>query len=281
MNHPDPASGILSCPVRDCGLPLERHDARLSCAARHSFDRARQGTWHLAQPQDARSREPGDSAESIAARARLFERGLGPAVARAVARLAGDWSGSALDLGCGGGALLAALHAAPSKAPRHLHGLDLSEAATRMAARRRVAAIFVANADRRLPFLDHSLDLATSVDGRRPRDELARVLKPGGALVVAVPAHDDLLELRAAVLSRGDPLPGGDGLVAELAARFRLVERVRVEEGADLDSAGLADLASATYRLARLRERERLASLARARVWWRHDVLRFEPLVAG
>jgi 23S rRNA (guanine745-N1)-methyltransferase len=257
------------------------HDSRLSCAARHSFDRARQGWWHLAQPQDARSREPGDTSASIAARARLFERGLGPAVVRAVVRLAGDWSGAALDVGCGGGALLAALHATPTSAPRHLHGLDLSEAAVRLAARRRVAAICVANADRRLPFLDGSLDLATSLDARRPRDELARVLKPGAALVVAVPAPDDLLELRTAVLGRGEALPGGDALPAELGPRWRLVERLRVEEDLELDQAGLADLASATYRLARHRERERLSSLGTTRVWSRHDVLRFELAPGG
>jgi len=257
------------------------HDGRLSCAARHAFDRARQGWWHLAQPQDARSREPGDAAESIAARARLFERGLGPGVVRAVLQLAGDWSGAALDLGCGGGALLAGLHDQGARAPRHLHGVDLSDAAVRLAARRRVAAIFVANADRRLPFLESTLDLATSIDARRPRDELARILKPGGALIVAVPAPDDLLELRAAVLGRGEALPGGDGVVAELAPRFHMVERARVEEGLTLDAAGLADLASSTYRLARLRERQRLQALPATQVWSRHDVLRFELAPTG
>jgi 23S rRNA (guanine745-N1)-methyltransferase len=234
------------------------HDGRLSCAARHAFDRARQGWWHLAQPQDARSREPGDAAESIAARARLFERGLGPGVVRAVLQLAGDWSGAALDLGCGGGALLAGLHDQGARAPRHLHGVDLSDAAVRLAARRRVAAIFVANADRRLPFLESTLDLATSIDARRPRDEL-----------------------RAAVLGRGDALPGGDGVVAELAPRFHMVERARVEEGLTLDAAGLADLASSTYRLARLRERQRLQALPATQVWSRHDVLRFELAPTG
>ncbi|MEY2806613.1 MAG: rRNA ((745)-N(1))-methyltransferase [Planctomycetota bacterium] len=251
-------------------------ESRLACVAGHSFDRARRGWWHLAQPQDARSREPGDAAGSIEARARLFERGLGPAVVRAVVALAGDWSGAALDLGCGGGALLAALHAAPTRASRRIHGIDLSEAAVRMASRRRVAAIFVANADRRLPFLDQSIDLATSIDARRPRDELARVSKPGAALVVAVPAADDLLELRAAVLGRGEPLPGGDALVGEIGPRFRLVDRVRVEERIELDAAGLADLAAATYRLSRQRERRRLEAMGTAEVVSRHEVLRFE-----
>jgi hypothetical protein len=51
---------------------------------------------------------------------------------------------------------------------------------------------------------------------------------------------------------------------------------VRVEERIELDAAGLADLAAATYRLSRLRERRRLEAMGTAEVVSRHEVLRFE-----
>lgn len=272
-----PRTTPLRCTVRGCARPLRLDVARLVCEARHSYDRARGGWFHLAQPQDARSRQPGDSAESVGARERLLARGLGPAVLEALARLAGDWQGAALDTGCGGGALLARLAAVPQGGgARELYGLDLSAAAVKAAARRRVATILVANADRGLPFADASLALATSVDARRPVDEFARVLRPGGRVIVAVPAAGDLLEVRERVLGRGDALPGGAALEAEFAGRFACVARESVEERALLDAEGLADLAAATYRLSRSRERAALLAAAPLEVVSRHDLRVFE-----
>ena len=60
----------------------------------------------------------------------------------------------------------------------------------------------VANADRRLPLLDRSVDLALSIYGRRNPAEVARVLAAAGYLLVAVPAADDLIELRELVQGR-------------------------------------------------------------------------------
>ena len=57
----------------------------------------------------------------------------------------------------------------------------------------------VANADRRLPVSDHSTTLLLSVHARRNAQEAARVLTAGGHCVIAVPADDDLIELREAV----------------------------------------------------------------------------------
>lgn len=110
-----------------------------------------------------------------------------------------------LDAGCGTGNNL--VHLAARGRP---FGVDLSEEALRFCLTRRVT---VARASvLSLPFRDASFDLATSFDvlyhrwvedDRAALAELARVLKPGGLLLVRVPAlkmlwgaHDE------AVLSR-------------------------------------------------------------------------------
>src|SRR5262249_5089877 len=61
----------------------------------------------------------------------------------------------------------------------------------------------VANADRFLPYEPGSFDLVLSLDARLNAGEIRRVLATTGRLLVAVPAPDDLVELRAAVLGEG------------------------------------------------------------------------------
>ena len=56
-----------------------------------------------------------------------------------------------------------------------------------------LADVVVANADRRLPLLDASVDLVMSLHGRRNPAECARVLTASGSLLVALPAPDDLI----------------------------------------------------------------------------------------
>src|SRR5947199_10671655 len=66
----------LLCTVRECRAALVREERRAVCERGHSFDVARSGYLNLLQPQDRRSRHPGDSAEAVAARRRVIERGL-------------------------------------------------------------------------------------------------------------------------------------------------------------------------------------------------------------
>src|SRR3982750_4806984 len=75
---------MLLCPVRDCHLALAREERRVVCAKGHSFDVARSGYINLLQPQDRRSRNPGDTAAAVDARRRLHDRGVTEPLLRAV-----------------------------------------------------------------------------------------------------------------------------------------------------------------------------------------------------
>ena len=246
----------LACTVRACGRPLRATDRRLSCDAGHSFDVARSGYVSLLQPQDRRSPSPGDSKEAVAARARLLHAGVGraaiDAIVQAGLKAAGDVDGPlvAVDLGCGSGELLGALTAARRDVCGV--GIDLSTAAVDAAARRFPDQTWVvANADRRLPLLDASVHVVLSLNGRRHPEECARVLAPRGSVVVAVPAADDLIELRAQVQGEGVPRERADAVVAEHAERFDVVERLAVRTRHRLEGDALRDLLRGTYRGAR------------------------------
>ena len=62
---------MLLCPVRDCHMALVREERRLLCARGHSFDVARSGYINLLQPQERRSKQPGDTAAALLGRRRI------------------------------------------------------------------------------------------------------------------------------------------------------------------------------------------------------------------
>ncbi len=263
------------CPVRACGEPLVRDDRALSCPRGHAFDVARSGYINLLQPQDRRSPAAGDSKAMALARRRLYEAGYGAVLLEAIVGApevqALPAGAAVLDVGCGEGWMLGSLAA---RRPIDGHGVDLSAPAIELAARRQPALTWVvANADRSLSYAAAGFDLALSITARRNAAELARVLRPGAGLLVAVPAADDLVELREAVQGEGVLRDRTEGVVEELASGFDLERRETVSSRAVLDAGALRDLLAATYRGARRREQERVAALSRLEVTTSWDLL--------
>lgn len=280
------SAATLVCPVRACGKPLAPFagERRFACKSRHSFDVSREGYLNLLQPQDRRSRRPGDSREAILARRRLAEAGLEPPVAAELLRVLDavfSLGGvpAVLDVGCGDGGLLAELAAAR---PIEMCGVDISVPAIEMAARREPGATWVvANADRRLPWADDSFDLVVSVTARRNGPEFARVLRRGGVAVVVIPGEDDLIELREALLGSAVRKDRSASVVRELVPDLELRSRTTIRSSALLDPPALRDLLAATYRGARSRESARAATLPSMTVTSSRDVLIFRRGLRG
>jgi 23S rRNA (guanine745-N1)-methyltransferase len=254
----------LACTVRACGQPLTRGGRSWTCPRGHAFDVARTGYVNLLQPQDRRSGAAGDQAKAVDARARLLAQGVGRAlvdetVRRAAALDVGDETPAVVDLGSGSGDLLGAL---ASVRPVAGIGIDLSTVAAEHAARRFPDLTWVvANADRRLPLLDHSVTIVLSVHGRRNPRECARVLAPGGHLLVAVPAPDDLAELRERVQGMRVDRSRAETLTTGHAPFFTVDDLGEVRERVRLDRDGLLDLLRGTYRGERRSAAERIHAL--------------------
>ena len=119
----------------------------------------------------------------------------------------------------------------------------------------------VANADRRLPLLEGCVDLIVSVHGRRNPEECWRVLAPEGHLIVAVPAADDLIELREAVQGRGLERTRDVDLIAEHAPRFAVLEQFSIRERLTLSADTLRAILRATYRGGRTSASARIQAL--------------------
>ena len=253
---------MLLCPVRGCHMALVREARRLLCPRGHSFDVARSGYINLLQPQERRSKRPGDTAAAVRARRRLHDRGVTEPLLRAVAEMvAASPSDVVLDAGCGDGFYLGSL---ARQTGFDAHGVDISIPAVDAAARRYPECEWiVANADRRLPYADGSFSMVLSVTARMNSGEFRRVLREDGRLLVAVPAPEDLSELRGA----------GRDLVTRtvevFSQDFTLVDQRRVATTADLDASAVHDVLLSIYRPMRPQPAEAM------RVTFSLDVLLF------
>lgn len=256
--HPG-AVALLACPV--CAGPLAAESAGLGCVAGHRFDRARQGHVTLLPP--GHQAPSGDSAEMVADRAAFLGAGHYDGITGALADavLGGEGSpDSLLDLGGGTGHHLAGVLDRLPDAVGVV--LDSSRYAARRAARAHVRALaVVADTWARLPVRDGVMDRVLVVFAPRNGPEIARVLRPGGRLVVVTPAADHLHELVGPLgLLRVDP-DKAERLAASLEPHVRRIGAAAHRERPALDRGAVATLVGMGPHARHLSRASLLASL--------------------
>jgi 23S rRNA (guanine745-N1)-methyltransferase len=223
---------------------------------------------NLLQPQDRKSKDPGDTAAAVAARRRLHDRGVtAPLLEGIAAILRPSKADVVLDAGCGDGFYLGTL---ARRFGFEAHGVDISIPAVRSAARRYPEYEWiVANADRFVPYADASFSLLMSITARMNAGEFRRVLRDHGRLLVAIPAPGDLMELR-------NP-EGGEGrdraarTVETFAREFVLEDRRILTTTAGLDADAVHDVLVSIYRPMHSKPVEAMG------VTFSLDVLLFKP----
>jgi 23S rRNA (guanine745-N1)-methyltransferase len=256
---------MLLCAVRGCRLPLTREQRQYVCQRGHSFDIARSGYVNLLQPQERRSANPGDTAEAVSARRRLHDSGVTAPLLDAVRELLNPQPhDTVLDVGCGDGFYLGSLAKALGFAGS---GVDISVPAIEAAAKRYPECEWiVANADRFIPYADSSFSAVFSITARMNASEFHRILRPDGRLLVAVPAPDDLLELRGTGRDRSARA------IADFAPQFRLERQTRAATTADLSADAMNQILLSIYRPLRA------TPVEPGRVTFSLDVLLFRPI---
>ncbi|AJQ96753.1 putative RNA methyltransferase [Gynuella sunshinyii] len=191
----DKTQPVLKCPV--CSQPLDNTDFGLACAAPHTFDRAKQGYVNLLMSNHKRSRSPGDDKEMVTARTRFLDLQRYQPLIEAVIHCADKfWPDvqSWVDLGCGEGWYTQRLneHLDFAKA----FGLDISKHAVMAACKRSRQIDWYVASSARTPFMDQSMDAALILFAQLEPQELIRILKPEGSLIIAGAGSDHLLPLR-------------------------------------------------------------------------------------
>lgn len=187
----------LLCPVCRNSLTLIAGPggSRLSCPEGHSFDAARQGYFNMLVGKGTVFEA--DTAPMVAARFDFLSKGHYRPLAEAVAELARPAlrgpQPTVLDAGTGTGHYL---HALLATVPAAAIGLDISKFALRRAARMNPDAVnLVSDVWQPLPVADAAVDVVTVVFAPRNAAEFARVLRPGGRLIVVTPRPGHLAEI--------------------------------------------------------------------------------------
>ncbi|ONI69491.1 methyltransferase type 11 [Kribbella sp. ALI-6-A] len=258
---------VLRCPVCADGLELTDRTAR--CGQGHAYDLAKQGYLNLL-PSASNGIE-GDSAEMVEARSVFLAQGWYEPIREALIESLPPITSAAplvVEVGAGTAYYLAGVleagnkqHAegASSNVPSAIHtrpaaqlstwrgiAVDVSRYAARRAAKVDAAiGSVVGDAWRELPVRDGVADVVLDVFAPRNAGEMARVLTPGGTLLVVTPnqAHlGELIDVLGMVSVDGEK---ERRLVESLAGFDRVGQRV-VESTMRLDHGAIEQLVGMT-----------------------------------
>ena len=193
---------IFRCPL--CGGKLSPREHQAVCEKGHSFDVARQGYVHLLPVNKMHSKLPGDSREMVESRRRFLEAGYYAPFREELCRLASQCAaalnapqGEGLtlcDAGCGEGYYTAGLETALPQAD--VCGFDISKLAVKVAAGKYKGIQWAVASNFAIPLEEESVQLLTDVFSPLAAQEFARVVKPGGYFLYAVPGERHLYGLK-------------------------------------------------------------------------------------
>jgi 23S rRNA (guanine745-N1)-methyltransferase len=265
------AADSLLCPVCRDSLGFSDGGRRtLVCGAGHSFDAARQGYFNFLVGKGTVFEA--DAADMVAARFAFLSAGHYGPLAEAVAdlcapALAGhpsNTAGTILDAGTGTGHYLRAVldRALADGTPVAAIGLDISKFALRRAARMNPEAVNLAcDIWQPLPVADNAVDVVIVVFAPRNAAEFARVLRPGGRLIVVTPRPGHLGGIAEQTGMLAIEPAKGERLAASLEGHFGAVMArdldIELALGPD-DAARLALMGPAGHHL----DRTALSALA-------------------
>lgn len=275
----------LVCPVCRSPFAAGSGGRSLVCPAGHSFDAARQGYFNFLTGKGTVFEA--DTADMVAARFDFLSAGHYRGLAEAVAELAAPFlapdGAAVLDAGTGTGHYLRAVL---DRVQAAAVGVDISKFALRRAARLNPEAVnLVADVWQPLPLADGSVDVVTVVFAPRNSAEFARVIRPGGRLIVVTPRPGHLAEIAGQTGMLGIEPAKEERLAASLAGHFVACEVRELDlmlALAPADIASLALMGPAGHHL----DREALAATvaglpARTAVSARFRISVFEPRPVG
>lgn len=191
---------IFACPV--CGERLTPNEKTFGCANGHSYDIASEGYVYLLPPNKKHSKMPGDDKQMVASRRKFLESGYYALFSDALNELALKYlpreNPVVLDAGCGEGYYTGRL----SEFLEHhsvqagIYGFDISKFAVKAAAKKYRNISFAVGSMFGIPVLNESADLVTNVFAPIVPEELNRVTKPDGVMILAVPGEEHLFGLK-------------------------------------------------------------------------------------
>lgn len=200
------------CPVcaekKASHQPLTHNGNILRCQQGHSFDISAKGYVNLLLSQHKNVKDPGDSKAMVAARRSFLDSGAYSDLRDCFCGCVKKYSEGIkepvlVDCGCGEGYYTVGMY--DSVPEIKIFGIDISKNAL-AAAHSRINAngikrnIFCAAASVfRLPFENNCADMAAVIFAPFQREELLRIVKPGGIIFTAIPDERHLFGLKSLI----------------------------------------------------------------------------------
>jgi 23S rRNA (guanine745-N1)-methyltransferase len=191
---------VLLCP--HCRERLQLLPKVATCKNGHSFDRAREGYFNLRKQGKSKGNHLGDNKAQLRNRAAFLESGaFDPLVDHLNTVCAGHQKTrkiALLDSGCGNGHYTDSITASLEQfAPVDIYAFDISKDAVAMTAKMLPHATnFVTDIWDIWPVQSGSIDIVLNIFSPKSFPEKSRVLTKNGALVIAFPGPQHLVELR-------------------------------------------------------------------------------------
>ncbi len=238
----------LICP--NCKEALNLSERVLTCENGHSFDVAREGYVNLLSGARRTGAAAGDTAEMMTARRAFLGAGHYLELAETVSGIVNEdrlqSGGVVADIGCGEGYYLGVLLRGRAAENVRAYGTDISKAAVAAAARAYPKVQFVvADTNALIPLADKSVDVLLNVFAPRNAQEFSRVVRPGGRLVIVIPAEKHLAGLRERFKLLGVE-QGKAAKIAEQLAGFVLRETRELSISLNLKGVDLRNLLEMT-----------------------------------
>lgn len=177
---------LLRCPI--CKKPLETEGRSCRCENRHCFDFAKSGYLNLSRSSQSGS---GDNADMVRARTAFLEGGCYSFLRDELKKILEEEPVTVFaDLGCGEGYYTSVCPGSEK------YGFDLSKAAITHASKHDKSTLYAVAGIFDLPLPDSCADAVLTCFAPAAKDEILRVLKPGGRFVFVLPAKRHLFELK-------------------------------------------------------------------------------------
>ena len=244
---------LLMCPV--CRQQLSLNERTWRCENYHSYDVAKQGYVNLHVVQHKHSKNPGDTPESVQARRAFLSAGhYAPLQQAVVERLRVLRIENLLDIGCGEGYYTDAMQTEVLQCV----GVDIAKNAVQVAAKLNKNITWVVGTGATLPVLDGSIDMCTSLFSPIPKQEILRVLKAEGYLMVVTPAPQHLYAMREALFEEVKPHEP-QKFVEQLQDEFDLLSEQVIDAPMTLPQTDLKNLIAMTPYAYKAKPERRLA----------------------
>ena len=190
------------CPLCEESLLPHTSGKEYFCENNHHFDLAKEGYLNLLPVQEKHSKDPGDSRQMIRARNSFLEAGFYSPLVRALVEIIdslkeSDQAMKLLDLGCGEGYYSRQIEKLCRNSDQlELHGLDIAKNAIRTAAKKQANAKFIVASSNKPPYADRYFDLVFRIYAPSNDQQLKRIIKTGGALLIVTPGPRHLWQLK-------------------------------------------------------------------------------------